>query len=41
MSKLTQAMSSVLQLFWHSEPVDPGAPEQLKNTIGDEQAKWE
>lgn len=37
-------MSNVLQLFWHSEPVDPGvASEQLKNTVGEEQAekKWE
>lgn len=33
-------MSTVLQLFWHSEPVDPGAAlEQLKNTIGEEQAE--
>lgn len=33
-------MSNVLQLFWHSEPVDPGvASEQLKNTIGEEQAE--
>lgn len=38
--ELTQAMSSVLQLFWHSEPVDPGAAlEQLKKIVGESQAE--
>ena len=36
---LTQSVSGVWQLFWHSVPFSPGfALEQLKKTIGSEQA---